>query len=140
MAFTNFVKDAANSGSLALPSSGSVTYDIPIPTDRVCRVFVVVICGTSSAGHANNGGSCVAEGVYKNNAGTVTACTALASSNNPSNSTTTTYVAAHAMAGDLSFGVSLTVSSTNCRVTITNNTATAQDAVVFPELWEVGYA
>ena len=140
MAATNFVKDALDSGSLALPGSGTVTYDIPIPTDRVVRVFVVVLCGTSSSGHISNGGSCCAEGVYKNNNGTVTACTALASSNNPSNSTTTTYVAAHTQAADLSFAVALSVSSTNCRVTITNNTATAQDAVVFPDLWEIGYA
>lgn len=140
MALTNFLRDSLDSGPLALPGSGNVTYDIPIPTDRVVRLFAVTMCGTSGSGHITNGAAVCAEAVFKNNNGTVTLCAATGSSANPMNSNSTNYYLAHAQASDLSISALWTVSSTNARLTISNGTATAQDAVMFVDMWEVGYA
>jgi len=105
-------------------SGGTFTADYAVPTDQVARLRAECIVSIASGGHLASCASLVAEYVVENKNGTVSAPSAIASSNNPANDTTTTFVASAAQASDYiaTGAVTLTwsISGTNARCTFTN--------------------
>ena len=133
----------------AAAAGGTFTADFAIPTDRVVRVEVRGFLSgqTGGAGHVVSA-SLYAEGAYENQNGTVVAVTAASGSTNPSNSTTLAAQRAQACDAALVGGgagpstLALSVSSTNVRATLTNNSDSAQsaEAVVYFEAFIAGSA
>lgn len=103
----------------ATTASGIATFDIPTTTDQVQRIKVYCIASSATASHLSAGGAWVAEYVVENKNGTVTAISAVGSSNNPSSFAN--LAASNAEAGDTAFvnttGV-WSVSGTNARLTV----------------------
>lgn len=128
----------------AASSGGTMTCDYQTTTDRATRVVAFVGMSNFAASHLANAGFITCEYVVENKNGTVTAVTVYTSSNNPSNSNTTTFVAAHAQAADSAFaggGPStcvFSVSGLNARVTVTNQGATTADVTVLLQAYTWG--
>lgn len=128
----------------AASGGGTMTCDYPTTTDRASRLVAVVGMSNILAGHLQNVGLLNCEYVVGNKNGTVTASTALASSNNPANDNTTTYVAAHAQALDSGFvsggpsNCAWSISGTNARLTVTNLGGTTADVTVWVQAFNFG--
>ena len=105
---------------------GTTVCDYPVTTDRAYRLVANVGLANLTASHLNAAAFITCEYIIENKNGVLSAPGALTGSNNPSNNTTTTFVAAHAQASDFPTAGSgptcaWTISATNARVTITNN-------------------
>lgn len=141
-------KFSVTKGSVAA-SGGTLTADFAVPTDRVMRVEARAFLSgqTGGAGHVKSA-SLYAEGVYDNQNGTVAAVTAVSGSTNPSNSSTLT--GSRAQASDAAFvgggsgppTLILSVSGTNVRATLTNNSDSAQagEGVILLDVYIAGSA
>lgn len=119
-------------------SGGSSVTDYPIATDTVTRIHAVVSGAHVTTGHVDKAVSLFCQYAVKNNNGTVTAITAAASSTNPYNSNTAGLLAADVQAYDDNFSTCTavwTISTTNARLTITNNGSITGDFVVFMQVW-----
>lgn len=128
----------------ATSGGGTLTCDYATTTDRAHRVLALVGMSNLSASHLQNGGFITCEAVFENKNGTLSLTTAQASSNNPSNNSTTTFVAAHAQGLDAAFvgaGPSTcvwSVSTTNARVTVSNLGATTADVTILVQVFTWG--
>jgi hypothetical protein len=115
----------------AASAGGTFTADYAIPTDKAATLRAVCMASHATASHMDGAASLVAEYVLQNKNGTVTAPTAIASSNNPANATTATFVASAAQASDAGVWsggtptLAWSISGTNGRVTFTNTGASA---------------
>lgn len=140
MAAAAFKKLLQVSKGTAAAAGGTFTADFPIPTDRVVRAEVYGFL-TAKPGGSIIAASMFAEGVYANAGGTVSAVTAFTGGANPQSAAA--LVGSRAQASDAAFTggggtpptLVLSVSSTNVRATITNNSASAQaaDATIYFE-------
>ncbi|HTQ45609.1 MAG TPA: hypothetical protein VMI75_22775 [Polyangiaceae bacterium] len=123
---------------------GTMTCDYATTTDRASRIVANVGLTNLSGGHLNVGAFITCEYVVENKNGTVSAPTAISSSNNPANNTTTTFVAAHAQASDFATAGSgptcaWSISGTNARLTVTNNSNTSTaDVTVWLQAFNFG--
>ena len=121
-------------GAASIPATGTTTVaTIAIPTDELLVLIGRVYLGLQSSGHMSAGAYLTCEAVVKNNNGTVTICTALASSNDPATSTNLAGSRAQAVdAGILSTGTvsaTLAVSGTNIVLQVVSSGIIACDAV-----------
>lgn len=129
----------------AAGTGGTFTADYAVPTDKAAKFRATAIASHAAASHLDGAASLVAEYVLQNKNGTVTAPGATSGSNNPANSTTTTFVAAAAQASDASVwsgGVptlTWSINGTNGRVTFTNTgTASTVNVTIVIEAIIVG--
>ncbi|HEY1956059.1 MAG TPA: hypothetical protein VGH28_10605 [Polyangiaceae bacterium] len=128
----------------AAASAGTMTCDYATTTDRATRLVANVGMSALATGHLTATSFITCEYVVENKNGTVSAPTAITSSNNPSNNTTSTFVAAHAQASDSAFASTgpstcvWSISGTNARVTVTNQGATAADVTVWVQAFSFG--
>jgi hypothetical protein len=123
----------------AAAAGGTMTCDYATTTDRATRLIANVGLSNFSAAHLANAGFITCEYVVENKNGTVTAPAVFGSTVNPANENTATFVAAHAQATDSAFSnpgggtfpqCRWTISGTNARVTVTNNSITSVTADV----------
>lgn len=114
-------------------SGGTATVDTAIATDTLVRLVAYVMLLQASASHLSKDAQLYCEYCVQNKNGTVTACTAIATSANPDNSggvALTTKPETNELSAVCT--ANWTISSTNARLTITNNdTGAAVDACVF---------
>lgn len=113
---------------------GTFTADYAIPIDQAAHLKADCLLTRATASHLA-GTACVnCDYVVENKNGTLATPAAIASGNNPANNTTTTYVAASAQANDdVASGTIIaawSISTTNARVTVTNNTAATYNVSV----------
>lgn len=116
----------------------SASFNVAVPTDRIVLIVVVCLVGSSSGGHLNGAGCVLAEAVYENDNGTVSAPNALSGSNNPA--TSGNLAPAHAMAADFTPSIAWSTSGTNAVVTINATSTPTRDFAAFVDLYEAGYA
>lgn len=119
----------------AAASGGTMTADYAIPTDTVARLRAVVILSSASASHLSAGASLCAEYVVQNKNGTLSVPgVVLAGSADPLNSSTAGEAAAFVQATDSGFDnaggglhptAAWTISGTNARLTVTNQSVTS---------------
>jgi hypothetical protein len=120
----------------AAASGGTFTADYAIPTDTGARLVAVVLLSAANAAHMNAFGSLRAEYVVENQNGTLSAPAAVPApgSTNPLNSSTAGEATAHVQATDAAFSNSggglyptavWTISGTNARLTVTNQSVTS---------------
>lgn len=113
-------------------------------TNRVFRLRFTVFLSEASGGVEANAAALVAEGVYVNKGGTVTALTALAGSTNPINSNTAGGLAARPEATDAAMNLAtavLTIVGNNVTCTVTNNAGAGSviaDIAVMPYVEMIG--
>ena len=150
MAAVAFKKLLQVNKGTAAASGGTFTADFAIPTDRVARVEVrAFLCAqTGGAGHIVSA-SMYCEGVYENQNGTLAAVTTFPGGSNPY--AASNLVGSRAQASDAAFtstggtvppALALSISSTNVRATLTNNSDSSQaaDATVYFEVFLSGAA
>lgn len=126
--------DRVVSQGTAAPGGGTLTVDYAIPTDQCARLVAVAILTHANASHLTAAASLRAEYVVENQNGTLSAPSATTNpvtSVNPLDSTVTGEAAAHVQATDLGFtntvssnlapAINWSISGTNARLTITNN-------------------
>jgi hypothetical protein len=129
MAQSVIIRDTKYFQGTAAGSGGTFTADYPIPIDKAAKLRATVIASHATTSHLDGAASLVAEYVVQNKNGTVTAPAAIASSNNPANDTTTTFVASAAQASDAGIWsggtptIAWSISTTNARLTFTNTGA-----------------
>lgn len=119
----------------AAASGGTMTADYAIPASRVCRIEARAFLAKSTD-PAVPLASLYAEGIYGNQGGTVSAIGAISGSTNPNNSTN--LVGSRSMASNSAFigggagppTAIFSVSGTNARLTVTNNSDSAVAADV----------
>lgn len=120
-------------------SGGTMTCDYATTTDRAYRLTALVGMSNFSASHLNATASIFCEYVVENKNGTLSAPAAITSSLNPAAENSTTYIAAHVQASDAAFNNAgggtfpscrWTISGTNARVTVTNQSVTSVTADV----------
>jgi hypothetical protein len=123
----------------AAASGGTMTCDYATTLDRATRLVAHVGLTNFAASHLANAGFVTCEYVVENKNGTVTAVPTFGSTINPANENTATFVAAHAQGSDTAFSNSgggtfpqcrWSISTTNARVTVTNNSVTSITADV----------
>lgn len=121
-----------------IAAGASITIDVPIPTNTTCRLTADVLLVGHAGGALDLCAGLPAEAVYKNASGVVSLVTAGAGSKNPQNSND--LLAARAIASELNAGggaisfIAFTVSGTNARLTVTNESAT-EDADYDVVIW-----
>lgn len=138
----------------AAGAGGTMTCDYPTTTDRAVWIEAKVGLSAISAGHLANAGLITCEYVVENKNGTVSAPPAIANTAgatigvNPANNTSSTFVQAHAQAGDTAFGgtgggttpltCAFTISGTNARLTVTNPGSSTADVTVWIRAFNFG--
>lgn len=136
---TAIVVDQKVCKGTAAAAGGTMTCDYATTIDRATRLVASVGLSNFSAAHLANAGFITCEYVVENKNGTVTAPAVFGSTVNPANENTATFVAAHAQATDSAFSnpgggtfpqCRWTISGTNARVTVTNNSITSVTADV----------
>jgi hypothetical protein len=129
-------------------SGGTATFDFPVPTDRLCYLRAVVGGHRADAGHhLLSGAGVCAEYWIENKNGTLAATTAITGSNNPANSANRLTANAEASDADYNnagggtfFTAAWSISTTNARLTVTNNSTNASvaDISVWLDIWIFG--
>jgi hypothetical protein len=127
-------------------ASGGGTFVVTYASTTDRATWLSAKCGLSdvSATHLHDAGFLTAEYVVENKNGTLTAATSYSSSNNPSNASTTTFVAAHAQAADSAFTgggpstLAWSVTTPNAILTLTNTGATTADVTCLIEAFYFG--
>lgn len=119
----------------AAAGGGTFVVDTPIPTDQGARLTATVFLSAASASHLNAFASLRAEYVVENQNGTLSApAVVLTGSANPLNSNTAGEAAAFVQTTDSAFDNAgggthptavWTISGTNARMTVTNQSATS---------------
>lgn len=151
---TSIVVDQKICTGSATGAGGTMTCDYPITTDRATWLEAKVGLSNLSAGHLANAGLIDCEYIVENKNGTVSAPPAIANTAgatigvNPANNTSTTFVQAHAQAGDTAFGgtgggttpltCAFTISGTNARLTVTNPGSSTADVTVWIRAFNFG--
>lgn len=127
----------------AAAGGGTFIADFPIPIDKGARLEAFVFLSQATSSHLNNFASLRAEYVVENKNGTLSAPAVVTGSTNPLNSNTAGEQAAHVEASDAGFNnpgggtfptAVWTISATNARLTVTNNSSTSIAANVTVEI------
>ena len=143
MAAVAFKKTFQVAKGSAANSGGTFTVDVPVPTDRSVRVEARIGL-SNSTDPAKPDGSLYAEGSFANRGGTVTAGTALTGSTNPMSAAQIAAARAESLeAGFIGGGPSTavwSVSTTNARLTVTNNGTVSADVIVYVDIFTWGSA
>jgi len=137
------IHDAKVVAGTAANSGGTFTADVPIPTGRSCRIEARVFM-SNATDPSTPSGSLYAEGSYANRGGTVSALTALTGSINPMSSTDTAAARSEGLdAGFVGGGpsvASFSISTTNARLTLTNNGTVSADVTIYFDIYSWGSA
>lgn len=143
-ASTSWVQDVKPCTGTAASGGGTFTCDYTTTTDRASYLDAEIGLSDVNSSHLHDAALMRAEYVVENKNGTVTAASPYTSSNNPANSNTTTFVAAHAQGSDSAFAGGgpptcvWSISGTHARLTVTNSGATTADVTVLIHVFNFG--